>query len=325
MDSVTFSVVVPVFNEEANLFSFHERLAPVLQALEDTYEIIFVDDGSCDGSGERLRELRGRDPCVKVVELSRNFGHQAALSAGLDHASGRATITIDGDLQHPPELIAELVAKWREGYEVVYTVRESTAGAGWFKEPTSRAFYAVLERLAGVSIHGRADFRLLDRRALESIRSMPERARFVRGLVSWIGFRSTGIHYSAAPRHGGISKYDTVRMLLFALDGLLSFSRAPLRVASILGLLVTLGASIYAAYAVGMWLFTDLTQPGWASILVAVLILGGIQLVVMGIIGEYLGRVYDEVKQRPLYIVEEAIGFPDAVPQAAAPTTQARH
>jgi glycosyltransferase involved in cell wall biosynthesis len=282
-----------------------------LERLGTSFELIFVDDGSTDGSLRVLAELSRLDSHIKAVRLSRNFGHQVAISAGLEYASGDAVIVMDADLQHPPELIPELVAHWKDGYDVVYTIRIGQAHANFFKRVTAALFYRLLNRICDIDISIDAntpDFRLLDRRVVDVLRRLPERARFVRGLVRWVGFRQKAVHFTARRRMRGSTKYPLSRMLRFSMDGVTAFSTMPLRFASYLGGLAAFGAIPYAMWAVYKRLFTDDAVHGWASVVVAVLVLGGVQLICLGIIGEYLGRVYEESKGRPLYITDKVIG-----------------
>jgi polyisoprenyl-phosphate glycosyltransferase len=307
------SVVVPVYNEQGNLRLLHQTLTEQFQRLDADHEIIFVDDGSRDGSLQVLRELHELDPShVKVISLSRNFGHQNALTAGLEHATGDAVIAMDADLQHPPELIPAMVAQWRAGYQVVFTIRQDSQDVGWFKRWSSRAFYALINKITDTPIvPGAADFRLVDRQVVDSLNSMQERARFLRGLVSWVGFRQVGLPYQVCQRHDGQSKYSLRKMLTLALNGVTNFSAFPLRLATYFGFLSAVVGIPYAVWAVYARLFTSSAVPGWASLTTFVLFLGGVQLICLGIIGEYLGRVYDEVKRRPLYVPQELIGFDD--------------
>jgi dolichol-phosphate mannosyltransferase len=306
----TLSVVIPVYNESETLPELYDRLDDVLSALGETYEIIFVNDGSSDRSLEILRELRKEDGNIKIISFSRNMGHQVALTAGLDHANGEAVITMDADLQHPPQFIAQLVAKWREGYEIVYTVRERTEGTSWVKNLTSGLFYRLLRAISQVDVKpSAADFRLMGRKAVSAFRSLRERRRYVRGLVPWLGFPSTEVPYIADKRFAGDSKYSWRKMGQLALSGIMSFSVVPLRIALYLGLVIAAFSGIYALYAIYSRVFTDRLRSGWASLIVVTLFLGSIQLIFMGILGEYIATIMEEVKQRPLYIVEEKLGF----------------
>ena len=302
------SVVVPCFNEEAVIAATHERLARVLDATP--FEIVYVDDGSSDGTWARLSEIQRKDARVRLVRLSRNFGHQMASTAGLQHAGGDAVVLIDADLQDPPEVIPEMLAKWREGFQVVYGSRVSRRGEGWFKAATAKAFYRLINRVSEVPIPlDTGDFRLMDRRVVEAVLAMPERDRFLRGMVSWVGFRQTSVNYTREARQAGKSKYPLRKMVHFAGDGILSFSLAPLKLAAVLGFFssaIALGGIVYTLI---VRLETREWVPGWASIFLAVLFMGGAQLICLGVMGEYLGRVYGESKHRPLYFVAEKIGF----------------
>ncbi len=299
------SVVAPVFNEEGAVVELHRRLSAALAPLGE-HEIVIVDDGSNDGTWERLRALAVGDPHLRLVKLSRNFGHQIALTAGLDAARGEAIVCIDGDLQDPPEVIPELVAKWREGYDVVYAVRERRAGETRFKLATASLFYKGINHMSSIEIPKNAgDFRLLSRRALDALSGMPERARFLRGMTSWIGYRQIGVPYARDARFAGSTKYPLRSMLRFASDAVTSFSTTPIRVVTALGfvsVLLCLAALVWTLY---LRVFTDETIQGWTSVVVVVLFLGGVQLLSLGIIGQYVGRIFEEVKQRPLYIVDE--------------------
>ncbi len=304
------SVVAPAWNEAETLPLFYQRTAAVMEELGEPWELVLVDDGSADGTREVLRDLHRGDPRVKTVSFSRNFGHQAAITAGLDAASGDAVVVMDSDLQDPPEVIPALVEQWRAGYQVVYARRTARAGETWFKQATAGAFYRLLRRITSVDIPAdTGDFRLLDRRAADALRTMREQHRYVRGLAAWVGFRSTGVPFVRDARHAGETKYPLRRMVKFALDGITNFSYLPLQLATWVGFAVA-GLSIVGILAaVALRLFLGQALTGQATTLVAVLFLGGVQLISLGVIGEYLGRIYDEVKGRPLYIVDEAIGF----------------
>ena len=306
------SVVVPFFDEKENLEPLWREVRSALDGAGLEAEILFVDDGSRDGSHQVVETLHEKDPTVRLVRLSRNFGHQAALSAGMDLARGKAVVTLDADLQHPPSLIPEMVRLWREeGVAVVNTVRRSMDGAGPLKRGASRLFYSLWKRLAEVEIRpGAADFRLLDRDVVEALKSLPERHRFLRGLVSWLGFPQKEIHYEAPARHSGKSKYSLRKMVRLAVDGITSFSAVPLQVSALAGAAVTSLAFLYILYAFVQWA-RGAVQPGWSSLIAAVLLLGGVQLLALGVIGLYLGRVYNEVKGRPIYVVQETRFFPE--------------
>jgi glycosyltransferase involved in cell wall biosynthesis len=307
------SIVVPCFNEEAVLPELHRRLIAVLEQVEDMgFELVYANDGSSDHTSEILRELQASDPRVRVISLSRNFGHQIAVTAGLENASGDAVVIIDADLQDPPEVIPEMIARWRDGYQVVYGLRAERAGETTFKIWTAKVFYRLINHLSEIEIPlDVGDFRLLDRKAVQALLSMPERDRFLRGMVSWIGLKQVGVIYDRAPRRAGESKYPLMKMLRFAVDSVISFSFAPLRLAIWLGF-AALAASIAGIiYALAIRLYTTDWVRGWTSIFTAVLFLGGVQLITLGIVGEYVGRIYAEVKLRPLYVVRERLGFAD--------------
>jgi glycosyltransferase involved in cell wall biosynthesis len=307
VDRSTLAVVVPCFNEEAVIDAFLADLLDVLDGLPDIDARIFVvDDGSTDSSLDRLNAFARRDARVLVYALSRNFGHQNALSAGLDVCDGDAVIMMDSDLQHPPALLPTLIARWREGFDVVSTARRDTADSTLFKRLTANTFYWVINQLSETPIMpGGADFCLLSRCAHHALRSMPERHRFLRGMVSWIGFRRAVVPFDAPARSAGRSKYTTFRMLSFALDALFSFTAAPMKVAARLGvLLVNVGVVYLAVILVRYFRYDDLV-PGWGSLASIILILGGVQLAFIGLIGEYLARVFDEAKGRPLYVFKQ--------------------
>ena len=269
-----------------------------------------MNDGSCDQSPELLRAAAEQDPRIKVINFSRNFGHQVAITAGIDYSGGEAVIVMDADLQDPPEILPALVEKWREGFDVVYAVREERAGESIFKRGTAALFYRLLKRLARIEIPAdTGDFRLMSRRAVEAFKSLRERHRFIRGMVSWVGFRQTAVHYQRETRYAGSTKYPLRKMLSFAMDGIASFSFAPLHFATYLGFAAAGVSFLYLLYALWIKLFTDQSVTGWASLIVSVLFVGGVQLITLGIIGEYIGRIYDEIKQRPLYIVADTMGF----------------
>jgi dolichol-phosphate mannosyltransferase len=302
------SVVVPVYCEEAVLEQTYRELTAVLEPLADyRHELIFVDDGSTDGSPEVLRRLAAADPRVKVTRFSRNFGHQIAITAGIDRARGDAVVVIDADLQDPPAVIPEMLKLWEKGNAVVYGRRTVREGETWFKKASASWFYALLDRLSEVRIpRETGDFRLLDRRVAAEMRRLREHHRFMRGLVSWIGFRQVPVEYVRAPRLQGETKYSLPGMTYLALNGILSFSSRPLRLATNLGFVCILVAVLVVVYGLARYAAGDVVR-GWTSTIVIVLFLGGIQLFTIGIIGEYLSRIYDEIKGRPLYVVEEEI------------------
>lgn len=312
MDSsnIGISVVVPVYNEQENLDYLFQRLLGVLQSLGLIYEIICINDGSRDDTLKGLVDYHHRYPEIKIVNLSRNFGKEIALSAGLDYTQGKVVVIIDADLQDPPELIGELLGKWREGYDVVYATRRSRAGETWLKRFTAFGFYRVLNLLSEVAIpDNTGDFRLLDRRVVEALRQLPERNRFMKGLFSWVGYKQTAVMFDRPPRHRGSSSWNYWKLWNFALEGLTSFSFMPLKIWSYVGLAIAIPAVFYATYLILRTLIFGIDVPGYASLMVAVLFFGGIQLVTLGVIGEYLGRIYQEVKGRPLYFVRDIYGF----------------
>ncbi len=305
------SVVIPCFNEADSLRETQRRLAEVAFQLPSlAVEWIYVNDGSRDSTLSVLRELAGVDDRVRVISLARNFGHQMAVTAGIDAAAGDAIVIIDADLQDPPELIVEMVAQWQLGYDVVYGTRIDRAGESWFKLASARAFYRLLNRLSEVPIPlDTGDFRLISRRVADALREMPERDRFLRGMVSWVGFKQVALPYRRAPRFAGQSQYPLRKMFRFATDGILSFSSAPLRVSVGLGITAAALALAGIVYALVLRLFTDIWVEGWTALMIAVLFIGGVQLISIGILGAYVGRIYNEIKRRPLYVVDERIGF----------------
>jgi dolichol-phosphate mannosyltransferase len=309
LERVTLSVVVPVYNEEDTLGMLVERLTRALGSIGEPWEVVFVNDGSVDRSGELLRSFHERDPRLKSVSLSRNFGHQVAISCGLDYASGKGVVVMDGDLQDPPEVLPGLVARWREGWDVVYAVRQKRK-ENVFMRSAYKIFYWLLKKVSYLDIPlDSGDFSLIDRRVVDLLKRMPERNRFVRGLRTWVGLRQTGFEYTRAARYAGESKYSFAKLLRLAFDGLVSYSYAPLRLLSNLGMIVSFVALAYMSYLLIARLFGDRTIQGWTSTVVIVLFLGGIQLLALGIIGEYIGRIFDEVKQRPHYVVAEVLGL----------------
>ena len=313
--SRSLSVVVPCFNEEEVIEVSHQRLTDVLQQIPLLdYELIYVDDGSTDRTADQLEQLQRGDPRVRVIGLSRNFGHQIAVTAGINEASGEGIVLIDADLQDPPEVIPRLVEQWRNGYEVAYGKRSDRAGETFIKRWTAAVFYRVINRLSDIPIPlDTGDFRLIDRKVIEVMRQMPERDRFVRGMVSWAGFRQVAVPYRRKPRLAGSSKYPLFKSLKLATDGMLSFSLAPLRLATGIGFVAALLALFGICYALITRLFTNVWVPGWTALFIAVLFLGGVQLISLGIIGEYVGRTYGETKHRPLYVVRKRYGFTDEV------------
>jgi dolichol-phosphate mannosyltransferase len=295
------SVVAPIYNEEETLPEFYSRVS---RALEDLpFELVLVDDGSTDGSREILTRLATEDPRVRVVCLSRNFGHQNALTAGLDHATGSAVVMLDADLQDPPELIPSMLDHWRAGCDVVYAVRQRRDGESWFKLTTANWFYKLFGKLTQVGLeHNSGDFRLLDRKPLDALLSMRERSRFLRGMTVWVGYRQAAVPYQRDPRYAGTTKYTLPKMLRFSVDAILSFSHRPLQLATLLGFAISTLAFLAIPVVIILRLLHSYL-PGFGTVTIVILLLGGIQLIAIGIIGEYVGRIYDEVKGRPLYVV----------------------
>jgi len=303
MANPELSVVVPAFNEEDNVAPMYERLVSALQGIVGELEIVYVDDGSVDATWERIVVLAERDPRVRGIRFARNFGHQAALTAGVDAARGEAVVIIDADLQDPPEVVPEMVERWRAGFEVVYGQREEREGETWFKRTTAAAFYRILQSITSVDIPvDTGDFRLLGPRAVAAFRALPERNRFIRGLVSWIGFEQTAVRYRRLARHAGETKYPFKKMLRFALDGVTSFSFLPLRLATWIGFAVSAFAFLYIVVVLVLKAL-HINWPGYTSLMGSILFLGGVQLIMIGIVGEYLARIFEEVKRRPLYLV----------------------
>lgn len=308
----TLSVVAPCFNEEGVLHELYRRISQVLDGAGESWELVLVNDGSRDRTPQIMRELHAQDPRVKVIDFARNFGHQIAVTAGMDYARGDAVVLIDADLQDPPELILEMLAKWRSGIEIVYAVRAARKGETWFKEFTAKAFYRIIYKITDIDIpKDTGDFRLMDRKVVDALKTMREKHRFLRGMSVWVGFRQAGVSYVRAERYAGETKYPFKKMLKFALDGITSFSYLPLQLATYVGFAAAGLAVLGIIITIILRLSGSQAFYGQATTLVSVLFLGGVQLICLGIIGEYLGRIYDEVKGRPLYIVREVLGFED--------------
>jgi len=308
--SVTLSIIVPIYNEEEVIPELYRRVTTVMDEIGESWEMVCVNDGSRDRSAQMLADLHRADPRVKLVDFSRNFGHQLAITAGLDYAQGQAVVIIDADLQDPPEVIADMLARWREGYEVVYAVRADRQGESLFKLWTANAFYRLLRSITEVDIPLDAgDFRLMDRQVVLTMRTLRENHRFMRGLSSWVGYKQIGVEYQRAERFAGETKYPVRKMLRLTMDAITSFSYVPLRMATWFGFSLAVISLIGILITIGLRLSGNNAFYGQATTLVAVLFLGGIQLIFLGILGEYLGRIYDEVKQRPLYIVARTQGF----------------
>jgi dolichol-phosphate mannosyltransferase len=313
------SIVVPCFNEEEVVSETVRRLKALRGELANLdVEVIFVDDGSNDRTRDLLKSFAAEDDGIRLIAFARNFGHQIAVTAGVDAAKGDAVVLIDADLQDPPEVIHEMISKWRDGFDVVYGVRTDRKGESLFKRMTARWFYRLLNSLSDVPIPlDTGDFRLISRRVADTLRAMPERDRFVRGMVSWVGFRQIALPYRRGKRFAGTSKYPLGKMLRFATDGILSFSRMPLQMSATAGMLCASLALLGIIYSVLVRLFTHDWVEGWTALMVAVLFIGGVQLIAIGIVGEYVGRIYNEIKKRPLYVVQEYIGFDDDGPTAS--------
>jgi dolichol-phosphate mannosyltransferase len=306
----TISVIVPVYNEEPVVFESYERLKRVLEGLDETYELLFVNDGSRDATPRILDCICRTDSTVRLIDFARNFGHQTAITAGMDYASGDAVIVIDADLQDPPEVIAQMIEKWRQGYDVVYGKRVARNGETFFKRITAAAFYRVLSSLTDVEIPVDAgDFRLIDRKVCDALKQVRERNRYVRGIISWLGFRQTGVEFVREKRYAGETKYPLRKMLRFAADAITSFSFKPLKLTTYVGFAVSLASFLYLLVVLYLRLFTTTTVTGWASTMAVSLFFNGVVLMMLGIIGAYVGRIYDEAKGRPLYIVRETKNF----------------
>ncbi len=304
------SIVVPAYNEELALGAFYDTVSAQLNSLEIRWEMVFVNDGSKDATFDVLRSLHDKDSRVKIVHFSRNFGNQIAISAGLEHAHGDAVIVMDADLQQPPELLPEMIRLWKSGYSVVNTLRSYCQEIGWLKKTTSALFYRVMNALSDVPIiPGASDFRLMDRKVVDALIEMPERIRFLRAMVSWLGFRQIVIPFECAPRIAGTPSFSSGKLLSLAVDAITSFSTKPLRWILYLGCLTAVSGVPYMCWAIYEHLFLGNQTPGWASLIVATLFLGGVQLISLGVIGEYVGRIYGEVKKRPLYVLQEKVGF----------------
>ena len=307
MTKPIFTIIAPIYDEAENISELFSRVRDVMDQTGDSWELILVDDGSTDGSTDLIRKLGEEDERVRPIIFARNFGHQIAVTAGIDYSRGDAVVIIDADLQDPPEVILELIEKWREGYELVYAVREERAGESWFKKTTASFFYRLIQKITDVNIPlDTGDFRLMDKKIVSVMKKMREKHRFLRGMSSWVGFKQIGVPYKRKPRHAGKTKYPLRKMLTLALNAITSFSYFPLQMATVLGFIIA-GLSVVAIpVVVILRLVTGTVLEGQATTLIIVLFLGGVQLICLGIIGEYIGRIYDETKGRPLYIVAEA-------------------
>jgi len=307
MSKPRFTIIAPIYNELENIPELYPRIRDVMKQLGEPWELILVDDGSTDGSTEAIRKLAANDQRVRPVIFARNFGHQIAVSAGIDYSRGDAVVIIDADLQDPPEIILDLVEKWQEGYEVVYAVREEREGETWFKKNTAAMFYRLIHAITNVNIPlDTGDFRLMDKKIVSVLKAMREKHRFLRGMSAWVGFKQVGVSYKRKPRYAGESKYPLKKMIQFALNAITGFSYFPLQLATYLGFIAA-GLSVIAIPIVAILrLLTGTALEGQATTLIIVLFLGGVQLISLGIIGEYIGRIYDETKDRPLYVVAES-------------------
>jgi dolichol-phosphate mannosyltransferase len=310
MQRPALSIIIPVYNEEEIIAELDRRLKGFLHGLEETWEVVFVDDGSRDRTAMALKELAAAEPRYKVISFSRNFGHQAAITAGMDRAEGDAVVIMDADLQDPPEVVARMIQKWHEGYDVVYGQRSARHGESIFKRATAAAFYRLFRMMLPIELPlDTGDFRLMSRSVVLSMRALREQHRFVRAMVSWVGFKQTAVQYERPERFAGETKYPLRKMIRFAIDGITSFSILPLRIATWLGLLSGLVAIITSGWAVYASIVGE-TVPGWATIMIAVALAASAQLIMTGILGEYIGRIYEEVKRRPLYVVADTLNLP---------------
>ncbi len=319
MAQIRYSIVAPCYNEEGNLHELYRQIQTTLDQTDEPWELVLINDGSHDRTLELIRELHAADTRVHYIDFARNFGHQIAVTAGMDYAQGEAIILIDADLQDPPQLILEMIAKWKAGYKVVYAVRSERKGESWFKLATAKLFYRIIYRITDVDIPvDTGDFRLMDRQVVEAMKQMKERHRFIRGMTSWIGFKQTGVYYTRQERFQGETKYPLRRMVKFAWDAVTSFSYIPLQLATLLGFAIAAFSILSIFVVIAARLSGIQAFEGQATTLIMVLFLGGVQLISLGFIGEYLGRIYDEVRGRPLYLVSQAVGFDDPHPQADA-------
>ena len=321
---VTFSFVAPVYNEQEGIEHFYGRLKVVADELGEPYEILFVNDGSTDESASIIARLAEADPCVKAVEFSRTFGHQVAVTAGYDYAGGRAVVSLDADCQHPPELIPQLVARWREGFEVVYTVRRDTEGISRLRRGLGRLTYRLIRLASGADLTDQADFRLLDRKVVDVLRGHREQVRFVRGLVHRVGFRQTAVGYTAERRAAGTSGYTLKQLVGMSAAGVFNFSSLPLRLAPAAGGVMLVASLLYAVVALLLWPF-GLAPGGWTSVTMTFVALFGLQFLLLGVLGEYVGRIFDEAKRRPVYIVREKIGFGEPPAEPPGPSGPSAH
>lgn len=307
---IRYSIIVPAYNEELVIEESYRRLTAVMESTGSAYELIFINDGSRDKTPELLNDLADKDARVKVLHFSRNFGHQTAVSAGMDYAKGQAVVIIDADLQDPPEVILQMIEKWKQGYDVVYGKRLQRKGETWFKKVTAKAFYRFLNHMTTVEIPvDTGDFRLIDRKVCDVMKGLTEKNRYVRGLISWVGFKQTAVEYVREERFAGETKYPLKKMVKLAVDATMSFSYKPLRIAGFVGMGLSLASFVYLVVIICQKIFTDTTVPGWASLIAVMLFFNGVILILQSVTGEYIGRIYEETKNRPLYIISETKGF----------------
>jgi len=314
MSKIRYSVVAPCWNEEGNLHELYRRASEVLEQTGENWELVLINDGSTDNTLELIKELHAADPRIHYVDFARNFGHQIAVTAGMNYAQGEAVILIDADLQDPPELILEMIEKWKEGYQVVYAIRSERQGETWFKLFTAKLFYRIIYRITDVNIPlDTGDFRLMDRKVVDRLKEMKEHRRFIRGMTSWVGFKQTGVYYVREERFAGETKYPLRTMMKFAIDAITGFSYFPLQLATWIGFSIGILSALFIVVVIIARLSGNQeTFEGQATTLIMVLFLGSIQLISLGIAGEYLGRIYDEVRGRPLYVVNDTAGFEDS-------------
>ena len=308
----TYSVVVPAYNEQEVIAETYKRLTAVMVDMNESYELIFINDGSSDNTAHLIAEFCNSDPCVRLINFSRNFGHMAAISAGMEHARGQAIFVIDADLQDPPEIFPQMAEKWREGYHVAYGKRTKRKGESLFKRLSAKIFYRFIRHMTSIDMPpDTGEFRLIDRQVCDAINKLPEKSRYIRGLVSWVGFKQIAVQYVREERFAGVTKYPLRKMITFAVDAITSFSHKPLKLATMVGFFISLLSFLYILYAIYQVFFGYNTMQGWASTIAAVLFTQGIVLMLLGLMGEYIGRIYMELQNRPLYIVQEIIEHKD--------------
>ena len=315
-----YSVVIPAYNEQEVIDEAYKRITNVMTGMGEPYELLFVNDGSKDKTAEKIAGFCEKDSSVRLINFTRNFGHMSAISAGMENASGQAVFIIDADLQDPPEVFPEMAAKWKEGYHVVYGKRKKRKGESAFKRASAKLFYRILKRMTSVDLPpDTGEFRLIDRKVCDAVNKLPEKSRYIRGLVSWVGFKQIPVEYVREKRFAGETKYPLRKMIAFAMDAITSFSHKPLKLATMLGFLISLLSFLYIIYVMYQHYFTDRTITGWASTIAAILFTQGIVLMILGLMGEYIGRIYKEVQNRPGYIIQEIIGQAEAHGQTDAP------